>query len=668
MKRATLIAAILLASAVLIAAVPARSQSLRSAALQRLSRDAHGAELEITWNPETGTPSFIIGNITPAAIGAQEQANLAVKALAVVEQYADLLGIADAKRDLTVMKEETDGLGMRHVVFQQVYQGVKVYGGTVAVHFGADGKTVAAISNQFVPDIRLADTQVRITADQALVAARKALPNGALASEAQLAVYLTADSTAGAPAVLAWLVELRDNDLPARNLYVIDALNGTIVEVRSRFFEARKRRTYDAGNRRSLPGTLAREEEQGPARDADVNSAHDFAGATYDYYRSTHGRDSYNNEGAAMISTANYGRGYRNAFWNGEQTVYGDYMAVLDIVAHEWTHAVTQHSANLEYRWQSGALNESFSDIFAAMVDRDDWLIGEDLPPFILGGREGVRDLANPPRFGQPDHTRHWLETCADSEGVHTNSGILNKAYYNIAQAIGKDKAERIFYRALTVYLRLNSSLEDSRAAALRATQDLYGIDTVEYSKVRDGFGAVGLNGQWSPRRNNCTCAASVALANQAVFSSALAALETASTLYRFRDQMLNATEAGERYRVLYEEHSGRISDLLMRNPDLWTESALLVQAVTPGLNGLMHGQGDQQIVTPQLVKDILAFLHRLVQADREAGGGQLAATIERERAMIEWNRLIGMTYEEAWQYIQTRSVSALYLPIVIQR
>ncbi|MCS6883445.1 MAG: M4 family metallopeptidase [Oscillochloridaceae bacterium] len=667
MKRVALIAATLMASAVLITAVPAQSQSPRDSALQRLSQDAHGAELEITWNPETGTPSFIRGNIAPAVTGAQEQATPTLKALAVVERYADLLGIADAERDLTVVKEETDELGMHHFLFQQVYRGINVYGGTVAVHFGADGETVVALSNQFVPDIHLTDTQARITADQALAAARKALPNGVLASEVRLAVYPTADHLAGAPAVLAWLVELRDDDLPARNLYVIDALNGTIVEVRSRLFEGRIRNTYDARNRRSLPGTLVRNEGQNPTGDADVDHAHDFAGATYDYYRNTHNRDSFNNRGARMISTANYGRGYRNAFWNGEQTVYGDYMAVLDIVAHEWTHAVTDHSADLEYRWQSGALNESFSDIFAAMVDRNDWLIGEDLPPFILGGREGVRDLANPPRFGQPDHTRHWLETCADSEGVHTNSGIVNKAYFNIAQAIGKDKAERIFYRALTVYLRPNSSLEDARAAALRATQDLYRIDSAEYPKVRDGFSAVGLNGQWSPRRNNCTCAASVALTNQAVFSGPLAALEAASTLYRFRDHMLNATEAGEHYRVLYEEHTGRISELLMRNPDLWTDSAHLVQAVLPGLNGLMDGRGDQQIVTPQLVKDTLAFLHRLAQADREAGGGQLANTIERERAVIDWNRLIGMTYEEAWQYIQTRMAGSVYLPLVMR-
>lgn len=430
------------------------------------------------------------------------------------------------------------------------------------------------------------------------------------------------------------------------------------------------RETYDAHHGYTLPGTLARSEGQGPTGDQDIDNAHDFAGATYDYYWNTHGRDSYDNNGALLISTANYGRSYQNAYWNGEQVVYGDYFSVKDVVAHEWTHAVDEHSANLEYRWQSGALNESFSDIFAAMVDRDDWLMGEDLPPHILGGREAIRDLSNPRRFGQPDHTNDWVETCSDNEGVHTNSGITNKAYYNIATAIGKDKAERIFYRALTVYLRTNSSLEDARAAALQSAQDIYGANSAEYNAVREGFNAVGLDGQWNPPPNDCTCAATIALSDKAVYSDRVSALEVAAALYRVRDELLNGTAAGEHYRKLYEQHTGRISWLLLLNSELRATGGSILKAVTPGLNHLMDGQGDQDIITQELVDDVLSFLQRLAKEDRAKGGGELAGTIERERARIDWDRLVGMTYEEAWQYIQSRVAVhpfVIYLPMVLK-
>jgi Zn-dependent metalloprotease len=168
------------------------------------------------------------------------------------------------------------------------------------------------------------------------------------------------------------------------------------------------------------------------------------------------------------------------------------------VTAHELTHAVTERTANLEYRWQSGALNESFSDIFGAMVDRDDWLMGEDLA---LGA---IRDLANPGAFGQPGNTSGWVATCGDNEGVHTNSGINSKAFVNVATSIGKGDAERIFYRALTVYLQAQSTLEDARAAALQSAQDLFGASSPQVQAVTSGFTAVGLTGSYQPPVNNC--------------------------------------------------------------------------------------------------------------------------------------------------------------------
>jgi Zn-dependent metalloprotease len=861
--------------ATLFTATPGLGQPPTPPALKQLRQDA-GGEVEITWNPLTGTPSFIRGRIPLSALGMDSGAKPSAAAIAFADRYARVLGIKQASSELKVMQDETDVLGMRHVTLQQVYQGVDVYGGSVKVHLSADGQEVVAVSSSFVPDIQVPDVQPRITADQALAAARKALPNGILLSGPELVIYPGQGERPGASAKLAWLVELRDDTLPARNVYIVDAIEGIILDVLDRLYReivgigpaalqramwqqqpvyntafltdaqledytsmaseeirlfleshnsyfsrpitdvdgvvfdppqviaqaaiqyrinpkvllatlekesngvtrstrpsdttmrflmgcvspstAREqltcaaerfrayhdqltntgstisgwrvgvpkltedgvlvtpatkavagqftytpyagvqwggnqpsvggvylfyyawnefgfnkqpnRKTYDANHGYTLPGTLARSEGQGPTGDRDIDNAHDFAGATYNYYWIIHGRDSYDNHGATLTSTANYGRSYMNAYWNGEQTVYGDYFPVKDVVAHEWTHAVTEHSANLEYRWQSGALNESFSDIFGAMVDRDDWLIGEDLPPHILGGREAIRDLSNPRRFGQPDHTRDWVETCSDNEGVHTNSGITNKAYYNIATAIGKDKAERIFYRALTVYLHSNSSLEDARAAALQSAQDLYGANSAEYNAVRDGFNAVGLDGQWNPPPNDCTCAATLALSDESVYPDRVSALDVAATLYRVRDELLTGTRAGEHYRALYEEHTGRIAWLLLLNPDLRAKGGQILKAVTPGLSHLMDGQGAQDLITQELVNDVLSFLQRLAEEDRAKGGGELADTIEREKARIEWNRLAGMTFEEAWQYIQSRVTAhpfVIYLPVVLK-
>jgi hypothetical protein len=330
---------------------------------------------------------------------------------------------------------------------------------------------------------------------------------------------------------------------------------------------------------------------------------------------------------------------------------------------------VTEHTANLEYQWQSGALNESFSDIFGAMVDRDDWLMGEDLPSDALAGRDAMRDLSNPPRLGQPGHTDDWVSTCADNEGVHTNSGIPNKAYYNIATAVGKDKTERIFYRVLVVYLQTTSSLEDARAAALQAAQDLYGNGSAEYNAVQNGFNAVGLDGVWNPVPNDCTCAASTVLSDEEIYPDRASALQVATTLYHFRNQLSSATTAGQHYRKLYEQHTGRITALLLRDAQLRMTGGQILQRVTPGLNQLMAGNSDQTVVTEELVMIIVEYLQSLIDEARASGDEDLAQTIEQEMARINWDYLVGMTFEEAWAYINSTSGQPykVYLPLILR-
>jgi len=428
----------------------------------------------------------------------------------------------------------------------------------------------------------------------------------------------------------------------------------------------RDRQTYTANNGDTLPGTLMRTEGDAAVGDADIDHAHDFAGVTYEYYYATHQRNSYDDAGGRIISSAHYGVDYANAFWDGLQTAYGDGFAVRDVVAHEMTHGVTERTANLEYRWQSGALNESFSDVFAAMVDRDDWLMGEDLPAEVLGGLDAIRDMADPTRLGQPAHVNDWVATCTDDEGVHSNSGITNLAYVNIAAALGKPQAELIFYRALTVYLQPTSTLEDARAAAIQAANDLY--SGTASPAVSAGFDAVGLDGTWQPPANNCDCAASTTLADPVIYPDASSALQVAITLYRVRDQLLSATPTGLRYLALYERYTGQIASLLAGDARLRQAGGQLLRQMSPGLSAMLDQDGDQAVVTVEMVNALLQYLHQLADQARAAGNLALAQCIEDEISRIDWYHMVGMTYAQAWKYLNSQgAVHIVFLPVVLR-
>ncbi|MDT8324156.1 MAG: M4 family metallopeptidase [Bacteroidota bacterium] len=229
--------------------------------------------------------------------------------------------------------------------------------------------------------------------------------------------------------------------------------------------------------------------------DASSVSAHAHLGTVYEYFRSTHGRSAIDGRGGSMYAIVNVtqgGRSMENAFWNGQfmafgngGTVFDPLAGALDIAAHEMTHGVTEYTAGLEYLNQSGALNEAFSDIFAAMVDRDDWLLGEDVTrvsnDFPTGAMRDMRDPHNGSSTGaaawQPRHMDEYvsLPESVDNGGVHVNSGIINHAAYLLSENIGRDKAERIFYDALSTKLTRQSQFIDFRLAIIRSAQELYG-------------------------------------------------------------------------------------------------------------------------------------------------------------------------------------------------
>jgi len=244
-------------------------------------------------------------------------------------------------------------------------------------------------------------------------------------------------------------------------------------------------------------------------------SAHYNASVAYDYYKNTFNRNSINGSGGTIISLINVaddnGAGMDNAFWNGEAMFYGNGLNAfkplargLDVAGHEMTHGVVQSTANLEYQGESGALNESFADIFGAMIDRNDWQMGEDVVKTSTFPSGALRDLSNPHNGGtslssagfQPAHYNERYTGTQDNGGVHINSGITNFAFYKFAVSSGvtKNIAEQVFYKALTTYLVKSSRFVDLRAAVIQSIKDLNYGTTVENAAAA-AFDAVGIAG-----------------------------------------------------------------------------------------------------------------------------------------------------------------------------
>ncbi|QIR35605.1 peptidase M4 family protein [Tolypothrix sp. PCC 7910] len=283
-----------------------------------------------------------------------------------------------------------------------------------------------------------------------------------------------------------------------------------------------KRRTiYDAKNSENLPGTLVRGEGDPPSSDPAVNEAYDSAGATYDLFHEIFDRNSIDDKGLRLDSTVHYGVKYDNAFWNGDQMVYGDgdgelfqrFTKSIDVIAHELTHGVTQYEAGLQYYGEPGALNESFSDVFGALVkqksknqtvEQADWIIGEGLlAPTVKG--VGIRSLKAPgtayddPVMGkdpQPALMKDKYTGTEDNAGVHINSGIPNYAFYLAAMEIGGyawEKTGKIWYITLRDRLRANANFKVAATATIKVASELYGNDSKEQKAIQNAWQKVGV-------------------------------------------------------------------------------------------------------------------------------------------------------------------------------
>lgn len=509
----------------LLAGLPASAQpaSRVREALDRMEAAA-GARVEFKLSKETGLVTFLSMDRRGAVpVAGARETNPEELARTFLGEYAAAFGLRNAAGDVELRgPARRDELGLDHVRFQQVVNGVPVTAGEVMVHLR--GSEVVAVNAETLPDLEGFDTNPTFYANQALDSARKlvaspriGVPDAELSSPRLEILNRGLLEGGRQPSRLAWFIEATGPDL--RQYIWIDARRGRPLLHFSQLAHGKNRQVFDLNSGTVLPGALVRV-EGGPASGiSDVNLAYQYAGDTYDYFLSQHGRDSYDGAGAALISTVRYCEPgdcpYENAFWNGAQMVYGaGFAAADDVVAHELTHAVTERTANLFYWMQSGALNESFSDMFGEAVDLTNaggtdtpavrWQMGEDLP-----GIGAIRNMADPGAFFDPARVNDPNYYCSvlDNGGVHINSGIPNHFFALLVDGgtfngqtvtgIGLARAGKIAYRALTTYLLSGSSFSDAANAFRRSCADLTGtagITVADCQEVADALLAVEMD------------------------------------------------------------------------------------------------------------------------------------------------------------------------------
>ncbi|MFF7599674.1 M4 family metallopeptidase [Streptomyces mirabilis] len=282
-----------------------------------------------------------------------------------------------------------------------------------------------------------------------------------------------------------------------------------------------QRTIYDARHHQDLPGKKVRGEADKPGKDATVNRAYAGLGATFDLYLNAYARNSINGEGLPLTASVHFDVDYNNAFWNGEQMVFGDgdgeifldFTIPVDVIGHELTHGVTQYTANLTYFGQPGALNESMSDVFGSLIKQytlgqtaadADWLIGAGLlAPRVTG--KALRSMKEPGtaydddvlgKDPQPATMDGYVKTGRDNGGVHINSGIPNHAFYLVAQSLGGhawERAGQIWYDVLTGgELQSQASFSDFAKLTVAQARSRYG-EGEELQSVAKAWEQVGV-------------------------------------------------------------------------------------------------------------------------------------------------------------------------------
>ena len=496
-----------------------RAQDLSKA--QQSFQTKTGAYLKI--NNLTGNPEFIKFKNDGAYRVAGN--TLEAKAKSFFAENYSLFGQKSQNDILKLEKNFKDNIGMSHLTFRQTYNGIPIFGSEFKFHFNKK-EEITAVNGKIFNDINLKtspnfsiEEAKKIALDfvskQNITKSQKVLNT----NKAELCIYkLGIERDFDGSSHLAYHIEVT-NQSDVREYLVIDAHTGKLVDQytgmahlidRVLFEETTSNQVWQEGD--AFPGSLDQWQQNEIAA----------AGHTYNLFKNAFNYLSYDGQDAQMVTINNNPDiDCPNANWNGVSANYCTGTAADDVVAHEWGHAYTEYTSGLIYRWQSGALNESFSDVWGETVDQlnnyedagenlstrtgcdssDKWMMGEDASAF--GG--AIRDMFNPNCAGDPAKVTDFRYHCQESDdgGVHINSGVPNNLYVLLVEggtfngttvnAIGMIKAAHIFWRAQSSYLTPISDFMDFADAIEASTQDLLGVNLEGLSTSET---PAGLSGQ----------------------------------------------------------------------------------------------------------------------------------------------------------------------------
>ena len=441
-----------------------------------------------------------------------------------LNDYRRLLRLDNPLKDLRFIRSSPDGF---HLFFVQYHNDIPVFPAELGVHL--DSTSITGLSGNYVPGIKVSPVPI-LSMGQAMELAVITGGEGTTRVGVTELWYINPGllGREKQETHLAWRVPVET--LNGHRIIFIDANSGTVVYIHSLDYEAfdltlnTLQNTDPAGSScYSSPGSSDVEwfDENGqrpnpnPLIDQEGINSYNNIRNVYNYWNQTLGRDSHNGNGGQIGIYIHVRMNWLNAQYVGgcNSFEFGDRLATLDITGHEFTHGVIHHEADLVYETQSGALNESYADIFAYFIDNTNWTMGEGSAIGIL------RTINDPPANGNPDAMQAALSgdgngyhslPAGDSPGndndwgfVHNNSGIPNKAAsliigggrYNgfSISGLGQQKAERLFYNVIANRLVNNSQFDDARNAAITEARNLYGPLSAEVCIVRNAYASVGL-------------------------------------------------------------------------------------------------------------------------------------------------------------------------------
>ncbi len=538
----------------------------------REKSEKKGDKFEVKWDSKKNVPNFITGTLSEKGVDDSKDA------AAFMSKNKDMFEVSVG--EFVNESVEVDSLNKKHYKNKLVVDGIPVYGTEVIVHTNEDGTVYAVNGNvesnvsdkawkkefklssenaikNVLKELNIKENEIKYSADP------KAeqyiyndngnwIPVYYVTTQFMAPYYGNVKSIVNANTgdVVKTRNEIKKVASTGTGTGLLATRNLNLDLVSGRYYmrdltKAARIETYDANRTARFPGTIVSDVDNvfNASTQLDAVDVHANMAVTYDFFKNKFNRNSFDNQGATIIATVN-GRDPQypnepmdNAFWNGTQMVFGDCSGTtfahigssLDVVGHEFTHAVTERTAGLEYENQSGALNESFSDVFGYLIEgqTSDWLMGEDCYTPNTPG-DALRSLSNPTLYNQPAHMNQYQNlpntSSGDWGGVHINSGIPNKAFYLAATSINdNNKMSQIYYRALTSYLTQYSQFTDAKNALVQAAKDLYPADTTVATKISDAFTNVGI-GSTTPSGDtyepNNTMSAAAALTSGTTYSS----------------------------------------------------------------------------------------------------------------------------------------------------